>query len=77
VARKVPLDRLLLETDCPYLAPEPYRGMRNEPGMVRIVAEKIAALRDMPVAELIAATGANAVRLFALRKGKTLLATNL
>jgi TatD DNase family protein len=47
VARYIPMDRLLVETDCPYLAPEPYRGKRNEPAYVRLVAEKIAALKGM------------------------------
>ena len=59
-----PLDRLLLETDGPYLAPVPYRGKRNEPAFVRRVAERIAGLRGLPVEELIAATGANAARVF-------------
>jgi len=64
VAQKVPLDRLLVETDCPYLAPVPHRGKRNESAYVRLVAEKIADLRGLPLAELAAATSANARRLF-------------
>ncbi len=60
VAQNVPLDRLLLETDSPYLAPEPMRGRRNEPAFVRHVAERIAALRNIPLAELAAATTQNA-----------------
>ena len=59
-----PLDRLLLETDGPYLAPVPHRGKRNEPAFVRHVAERIAGVRGLPVEELIAATGANAARVF-------------
>ncbi|HUR93748.1 MAG TPA: TatD family hydrolase [Gemmatimonadales bacterium] len=59
-----PLDRLLVETDAPYLAPVPYRGKRNEPAFVRRVAERVAAVRGMPVEELIAATGTNAARVF-------------
>jgi len=59
-----PLDRILVETDGPYLAPVPHRGARNEPGFVRHVAERLAAVRGMPVDELIAATGANAARVF-------------
>jgi TatD DNase family protein len=61
---ETPVDRLLLETDGPYLAPVPYRGKRNEPGFVRQVAERVAAVRGMPVEELIAATGENAGRVF-------------
>jgi TatD DNase family protein len=62
-----PLDRLLLETDGPYLAPVPHRGKRNEPAYVRQVAERIAAVRGLPVEELIARTGENAARAFGLR----------
>jgi TatD DNase family protein len=47
VARRVPLDRLLVETDSPYLAPVPYRGKRNEPAFVRWVAEEIATLKSI------------------------------
>jgi TatD DNase family protein len=64
--RDTPLDRLLLETDGPYLAPVPHRGKRNEPAYVRQVAERIAAVRGLAVDELIAATGANAARVFHL-----------
>ncbi len=62
--RETPLDQLLLETDAPYLAPVPYRGKRNEPAFVRQVAERIAAVRGLPVEELIEATGRNAERVF-------------
>lgn len=64
VARRVPLERLLIETDAPYLAPVPHRGRRNEPAYVRHVAEEISRLRDMPLAEVGAATTANFFRLF-------------
>jgi TatD DNase family protein len=64
--RDTPLDRLLLETDGPYLAPVPHRGKRNEPAYVRQVAERIAAVRGLAPNELIAATGANAARVFRL-----------
>ena len=64
VARRVPLDRLLLETDSPYLAPVPYRGKLNQPGYVRHVAEAVAALRGMPVDTLIRAMTDNFLRLF-------------
>ena len=61
---ETPLDRLLVETDGPYLAPVPHRGKRNEPAFVRQVAERIAAVRGMAVEELVAATAANAARVF-------------
>ena len=64
VARRVPLDRLLVETDAPYLAPVPYRGKLNHPGYVKYVAEEIARLREIPFAELAAATTDNFFRLF-------------
>lgn len=66
VAKRVPLERLLVETDCPYLTPTPFRGKRNEPAYVTYVAEEIALLRDMPFEELAEATTANAKRLFRL-----------
>jgi TatD DNase family protein len=65
VARRVPLDRLLIETDSPYLAPMPYRGKINQPGYVKHVAEEIARLRELPLDELARATTANFFRLFA------------
>jgi TatD DNase family protein len=65
--RETPLDRLLVETDGPYLAPVPHRGKRNEPAFVRHVAERIAAVRGLPVEELIARIGDNARRVFQLR----------
>jgi TatD DNase family protein len=64
---ETPIDRLLLETDGPYLAPVPHRGKRNEPGFVRHVAERVAAVRGMALEELIQATGENAGRAFQLR----------
>lgn len=60
----VPLDRLLIETDSPYLAPEPVRGRRNEPTNVRYVAEKIAALRGISLEELAQATTSNAMAVY-------------
>jgi TatD DNase family protein len=62
-----PLDRLLVETDGPYLAPVPHRGKRNEPAFVRHVAERIAVVKGLAVDELIVHTGENAARLFGLR----------
>jgi TatD DNase family protein len=64
VARKVPLDRILVETDAPYLAPVPHRGKTNEPAYVRHTAEFVAALRDLPFEELASATTENYFRLF-------------
>lgn len=66
VARRVPLDRLLIETDSPYLAPVPYRGKRNQPAYVAHVAAGIAQLRGVPVEDVAAATTANFFRLFAI-----------
>ncbi|MCZ0703617.1 TatD DNase family protein [Natronobacillus azotifigens] len=66
VAKVVPLDRLLIETDCPFLAPHPNRGKRNEPAYVSLVAEKIAELRGVPVEEIEQATTENGKRLFRL-----------
>lgn len=64
VARRVPLGRLLIETDSPYLAPVPHRGRRNEPAYVRHVAEEIASLRGIPLAEVAEATTRNFFELF-------------
>jgi TatD DNase family protein len=64
--RHVPLDRLLVETDAPYLAPVPHRGRRNEPAWVRLVAEAVATVRGEPYELVAAATTANARRLFRL-----------
>ena len=60
----VPLDRILLETDAPYLAPVPYRGKRNEPAYVVETAKRLAALRGLTVNELDELTTANFRRLF-------------
>ena len=64
VAAEVPLDRLLIETDAPYLTPHPYRGQRNEPAYVRLVAEKIAALKGLSLDKVLQATAENAKKLF-------------
>ncbi len=64
VARLVPADRLLIETDAPYLTPHPYRGKRNEPAHVQYVAEKIASLRGVSLDAVGALTSQNAVKLF-------------
>ena len=64
VAQWVPLDRLLLETDCPYMAPEPFRGRRSDSTMVPKMAEKIAQLRGLPVEQIAKITRENAMRVF-------------
>ena len=66
VARAVPLERLLLETDAPYMAPVPFRGKRCDSTMIAFTAEKIAELRAVPVQELLDATCENAKRFFGL-----------
>lgn len=66
VARMIPLDRVLVETDSPYLVPQPVRAKRNEPLFVKHVAEKLAEIREMTLAEIARVTTANAVRLFGL-----------
>jgi len=66
VARRLPADRIVLETDDPYLAPMPYRGKRNEPGYVRLVAEFLAELRGTTLEEIAAVTTANARRVLRL-----------
>jgi TatD DNase family protein len=64
VARRVPLDRLLVETDAPYLTPVPYRGKSNQPAFVRIVAEQIAEVRNVSVETIAQATTSNFFQLF-------------
>jgi TatD DNase family protein len=64
VARRISLDRVLIETDSPYLAPVPHRGKTNEPAFVRNVAEEIAALRGIPVEEIGRITTDNFFNLF-------------
>jgi TatD DNase family protein len=63
-AARLPLDRLVLETDCPYMTPAPHRGKRNEPAYVALTAARLAELRGMAIGDVAAATTANAHRLF-------------
>ena len=64
VASSIPLDRLVLETDCPYMAPEPFRGKRNDPGKLYRMAEKLAEIRGLSVEEIQAITVENGRRLY-------------
>lgn len=64
VAEAIPLEKLLIETDCPYLAPHPYRGKRNEPGYVKLVAEQIAEIKGLTYEEVANATTHNAKKIF-------------
>ena len=67
VARKVPLERMLIETDAPYLAPVPHRGKVNQPGLVKHVADEIARLRDIPLVQVAAQTSENFYQLFKVK----------
>jgi TatD DNase family protein len=62
----VPMERIMIETDAPYMAPVPYRGKRNEPAFVRLVAEKIAEVREMTIEDVLATTTHTAKQFFAL-----------
>jgi TatD DNase family protein len=66
VAKEIPLDRLLIETDCPYLTPEPFRGKRNEPKYVKYVAEEIAAIKEVSIDVIAEKTSENFRKLFCL-----------
>ena len=68
VAREVPIDRLLLETDCPYLSPVPFRGKRCDSTMIKYTAVKIAELRNIGVQELLNITAENAKRFYGIEK---------
>ncbi len=64
VIRDIPLERILIETDCPFLSPEPYRGKRNEPSYVQYIAEKIADIKGVPVETVGTVTSRNAAEFF-------------
>ena len=67
VAAAIPLERIVLETDCPYLAPEPFRGKRNQSSYIRYVAEKLAEIKGMTAEEVIAVTEENAKKMYRLK----------
>ena len=64
VAKAIPLDRIVLETDCPYMSPEPFRGKRNDPGKLYRMAEKLAEIRELPLEQIQAITVENGKRLY-------------
>ena len=64
VVKNIPLDRIVLETDCPYLTPVPYRGKRNETSYIKYIAEKIASIKEVSVEEVARQTTKNAMELF-------------
>ncbi|MCK9378037.1 MAG: TatD family hydrolase, partial [Syntrophobacterales bacterium] len=66
VAQNAPLDRILVETDCPYLPPQPWRGKRNEPAYVVTTAQQLADCRSLSLEEVAAATWANTLTVFGL-----------
>jgi len=63
-AGSIPLDRIVLETDCPYMAPEPFRGKRNDPGYLFRMAERLAEIRGISVEEVRSITTENGKRLY-------------
>jgi len=68
VIKNTPLDKILIETDCPYISPVPHRGQRNEPLFVKYIAERIAEIRDVGFKEIEKTTSENAIKLFNLQK---------
>jgi TatD DNase family protein len=68
VAKEVPLDRILVETDCPYLPPQPWRGKRNEPAYVVATAQQLADIRGLSLEEIAARTWENTLRVFGLEE---------
>jgi len=72
VAKKIPLDRILVETDCPYLPPQPWRGKRNEPAYVVATAQQLADLRGLTLEEVAAHTWANTLAVFGIEEAAVL-----
>ena len=72
VAKHAPLDRILVETDCPYLPPQPWRGKRNEPAYVVTTAQQLADTRGLTLEEVAAHTWANTLAVFGLQEDKIL-----
>lgn len=68
VAAEIPLEKLLIETDAPYLTPHPHRGTRNEPYYVTLVAEEIAKIKELPIEEVASVTTQNALKLFKINE---------
>ena len=66
VLNEMPIERMLLETDAPYLTPSPHRGKRNEPSYITIVAEKLASIKGIPLSEVASTTTRNALELFGI-----------
>ena len=66
IAKTMPMEQMLLETDCPYLAPEPFRGKRNQSGLIRYVAQTVASLRGMETDEVLKITAENARRFYGM-----------
>ena len=67
MVKNTPLEKIVIETDCPYLTPEPFRGQRNEPIYVKYVAEKIAEIKEISVEEVIKVTTGNAKRAYNIK----------
>jgi len=67
-AASIPLERIVLETDCPFMAPVPYRGKRNHPGLLPYMAQRLAEIRGMDVEEIIRITTENAKRLYRIEE---------
>jgi len=67
VVKKIPMEYLLLETDCPYLAPVPYRGKRNEPSFIVHTAKKVAQIKSLPWQDVARAAAANTTKLFGIK----------
>nr|HPL01876.1 TatD family hydrolase [bacterium] len=67
IIKELPLGSMMIETDCPYLAPEPFRGKRNEPAYAVKVAEEIARIKDLPLSEVERQTTKKAMTLFGIK----------